>query len=130
MAKTIVQNKRNLSAILHFTGNATVNVVGNTARSEIATATESANIHAAHISQVWYGSSSGNGVYWIVERTQQSGNIVVGVFDSTGWIDFAGNGGALTLGSNGDLIVSLYNASEGEAFLMIELQKIGPWMAA
>lgn len=113
----ILANRKNLSTTLHFTGNDTVTIAGNSTTSEIATGNEI--LTGATITQLWHGS---DGV-WIVKR----GSNTVGVFDSTAYIDFAGCGNALNLDTDATLSVELVGTANG--YLMIELQKIGPLTA-
>jgi hypothetical protein len=112
----MIANRRNLSATLHFTANATIIVSGNTSVSHLAIGDEV--LTGASITQVWHGSPA----QWSVKR----GANTVGVFDSTSYVDFAGNGNAINLDSAATLVVSL-DSSTANGYLMIELQKIGPF---
>jgi hypothetical protein len=112
----MIANRRNLSATLHFTANATIIVSGNTSVSHLAIGNEV--LTGASITQVWHGSPA----QWSVTR----GANTVGVFDSTSYVDFAGNGNAINLDSAATLVVSL-DSSSATGYLMIELQKIGPF---
>jgi hypothetical protein len=112
----MIANRRNLSATLHFTANATIIVSGNTSISHLAIGDEV--LTGASITQVWHGSPA----QWSVKR----GSNTVGVFDSTSYVDFAGNGNAINLDSAATLVVSL-DSSSATGYLMIELQKIGPF---
>ncbi|NDB84125.1 MAG: hypothetical protein EB127_15615 [Alphaproteobacteria bacterium] len=112
----LIANRKNLSATLHFTANATITIAGNSSVSHIATGDEV--ISGAYITQVWHGSMA----QWIVKR----GANTVGVFDSTAYNDFAGNGNSLVLDPSATLVVSL-DPSVTSGYLMIELQKIGPF---
>jgi len=112
----MVANRKNLSATLHFTANATITIAGNNSVSHIATGNEV--ISGAYITQVWHGSRS----QWIVKR----GANTVGVFDSSSYNDFAGNGNSLVLDPSATLVVSL-DPSVADGYLMIELQKVGPF---
>jgi hypothetical protein len=112
----VISNRKNLSTTLHFTATDTITISGNNTVSEIAIDTEV--LTGATITQVWYGSPSGASSYWTLER----GTAVVAILDSTGYIDFAGNGNAITIDTANTLVAEL-TGSVG--FLMVELQKIG-----
>lgn len=109
----MIANRKNLSATLHFTANATLTIAGNSSVSHIATDNEV--ITGAYICQVWHGSQT----QWTVKR----GANTVGVFDSTAYNDFAGNGNPIRLDQDATLVVTLDGTTSG--YLMIELQKIG-----
>lgn len=112
----VLINKKGLSAVLHLTANESFVIAGGSGVSNIALPGET--ITGATISQVWYGSPSGQSAYWTVKR----GANTVAVFDSTGYSDFAGNGIALNKDTGATLSANLVNSTDG--FLMIELQKI------
>jgi hypothetical protein len=112
----MIANRKNVSATLHFTANATIIISGNNSVSHLAIGDEV--LTGASITQVWHGSPA----QWSVKR----GANTVGVFDSTSYVDFAGNGNAINLDSAATLVVSL-DSSTANGYLMIELQKIGPF---
>lgn len=109
----VVLNRKNLSAVVHLSTNATINVAGNSTTSDIAISNET--VTGASITQVWAGC--GNGAYWKVTR----GSNTVLVLDSTGWYDFAGSGCAITLNEDDDIVVTLNG--DGEGYIMLDLQK-------
>ena len=109
----VLINKKGLSAVIHLTANATINVVGNSSVSDIAYGDEV--VQGAVITQVWYGC--GNGAYWEVKR---GANTVI-YADSTGYLDFAGNGITLNKDAGGTLVANLNSSSTG--FIIIELTK-------
>lgn len=117
MAASILKNSGNGSVILHATSNATFIIAGNNSVSNVATNNEIVSL--ATIKQVWSGSSSGNGAYWVLKR----GANVVGVYDSTFWKDYAGNGFALNKDSSANVVVELHNAASDEGYIMIEIKK-------
>ncbi len=119
MASSILHNRKNLSVTVHCTSNATFVIAGNTTVSNVAIGDEV--LTGASIKQAWYSSSSGNTAYWTVKR----GANTVLVLDSTGWMDFAGNGNLLNKDASANLVLQLVNAADDEGFLMIELQKEG-----
>lgn len=116
MAYRIVQNRKNLSATILFTSNSTLTITGNNSVSAIAIDDEV--VTGASITQVWCGSPSGAGAFWEVKR----GANTVGVYDSTAYIDYAGNGAAMTLDPDATLVVNLTGAT---GTLILELQKVG-----
>lgn len=109
----IIINKKGLSAVVHVTANATLTIAGDDQTSAIAAAGET--LTGATITQAWYGSS--NGSYWEVKR----GANTVMVMDSTGYMDFAGNGVALNKDTTGTLVITLNGTGVG--FLILELSK-------
>lgn len=117
MADSVLKSAANASCILHATSNATFVIAGNNSVSNVASNNEV--VDNATIKQVWVGSSSGNAAYWTVKR----GANVVGVFDSTCWIDFAGNGFALNKDKTANVVVELNNAADDEGYIMIEVKK-------
>lgn len=112
---TVLINKKGLSAVIHLTANSTVNVVGNSSVSDIAIGDEV--VGGAYISQIWYGSSNVSTGYWELKR----GANTVGVFSTTGYMDFAGNGVTLNKDVGGTLVANLNSSSAG--FVIIELTK-------
>lgn len=109
----VIINKKGLSAVIHLTGNATINVAGNSSVSDIAVGDEI--VTGATITQVWYGT--GNGAYWEIKR----GSNTVMFTDSTGYLDFAGNGITLNLDTTETLVANLNLSQTG--FIVIELTK-------
>lgn len=112
---TVLQNKKNLSTLVHHVANATLTIAGNSSVSNVATSDEI--LTGATIKQVWFGAA-GDG-YWVVKR----GSNTVGVYSSTGWTDYAGNGGLLTNDADATLVLELVGTANG--YIMVELQKIG-----
>lgn len=110
----VIINKKGLSAVIHLTANATINVSGNSTTSDICTGDEV--ITGASITQIWYGC--GNGAYWEIKR----GSNTVFYTDSTGYLDFAGNGVALNKDVAGTLVANLNSSQTGS--IIIELTKI------
>lgn len=112
----VIINRKNTSAVLHFTANATIVVAGNSSVSNIAYPNET--VTGASITQAVFGSPSGPGAHWIVKR----GANTVAVFDSTAQLDFAGCGMPITLWPSANLTVELVGSNTG--FLMLEVQKL------
>lgn len=112
----VLINRKGVSAVLHMTANESFTIAGDSSTSNIASPGET--LTGATITQVWFGSSSGDSAYWTIKR----GANTVAVLDSTGYIDFAGNGVALNKDTGATLVANLVNSTTG--FLMVELQKI------
>lgn len=109
----VIINKKGLSAVIHLTSNAVVNVTGNSTTSDIAVGNE--EILGAVITQVWYGSEG----HWVIKR----GSNTVAVFDSTGYTDFAGCGITLNVDATAStLSANLVNTGNG--FVIVELTKV------
>lgn len=121
MSYSIVHNRQNLSVTIHATGNSTITIAGNSSTSNVATSNEI--LTGAVIKQVWWGSQPNEGACWIVKR----GSNTVGVYDSTGWADYAGNGKALLKDQSATLVLELVGTSNG--YIMIDLQKIGNFIS-
>jgi hypothetical protein len=122
MAINILKKAANGSVVVHVTGTGTINCTGNDTISDLASTGEI--VTRAKIKQIWTGSSSGNGANFVVSRGNSTVNTVVAVYDSTAWIDYAGNGMALNLAEDGAAIYfTLNNATEGQGYLMLELKK-------
>lgn len=113
---SVVHNRKNLSFVVHATANLSLTIAGNSSVSNVAVTDEV--LVGAAIKQVWWGSEAGAGT-WFVKR----GSNTVGVYDSTGWHDYAGNGCMLNKDSSATLELELAGTANG--FIMIELQKIG-----
>ena len=81
----ILNNKKGISACVLFVanneGSNTITIAGNNSVSDIAIDDEI--LTGAFIKQTWFGSSSGDGAVWSVQR----GANTVGIFDSTAWMD-------------------------------------------
>jgi len=126
MPINILSNKPNGSVIIHATEGGTVALTGNDSVSNLASTGEI--VVGSSIKQIWTGSSSGNGANWIMNKGNSSVNAVIGVYDSTAWIDYAGNGFTLKMSEDAEtLYLTLNNATAGEAYLMVEVKKVvGP----
>lgn len=115
MTTTITSNKRATSVTIHFNANASLVIAGNTAVSNIALQGEI--LTGAYICQAIAGCDGTGHIQ--VSR----GGELVAVYDSTGQYDYAGTGMALTVKSDANLEVTFVDSSN--AYLMLELQKIG-----
>jgi len=111
----VLINKKGLSAVIHLTANATVNVVGNSSVSDIAVGDET--VTGAYISQIWYGTSNVSTGYWEIKR----GSNTAGVFSTTGHMNFVASGIALNKDVGATLVANLNSAATG--FVIIELTK-------
>jgi hypothetical protein len=114
MAYTILQNKKNLSVVIHADANTTLTIAGNNSTSNVAIDNEI--LTGAAIKQVWWGAETG---FWKIKR----GSNTIGVYDSTGWVDYAGNGIMINKDAGETLVLELNGTANG--YVMVELQKIG-----
>lgn len=124
MAVTITSNKKNTNLTLHVAsansgnivcaGNSTTTNVGGTSTC-IAIGDES--LSGVYITQAFFGIDPSG--YAVIKR----GSSVVAVYDSTGFIDYAGTGMALNVGQAANLSVEFVSTSN--AYVFLELQKVG-----
>lgn len=120
MAVNIISNKKNASVIVHVTSsNATLVVAGNNSVSNVAISTE--NLSGAHISQIAWGCD-GNGHIQILR-----GANLVAVYDSTGYVDYSGNGLALTTHKEANITINFVGSANG--YCLFELQKYGTFIS-
>jgi hypothetical protein len=120
MTYSILSNKKNTSAVLHFTGSNTVIISGNNSVSNVAISDET--LTGAYVTQVFYGNDVNGSIQ--IKR----GNELISVYDSTGYVDYAGAGMALTAGNTAaNLVVSFIGSSN--AYLIVEIQKIGNFIS-
>lgn len=116
MTVTVVKNQKNGVVTIHFNANGSIVIAGNNSVSNVAMGAEV--VGKAPINQVWFGSPSGNAAYWEIKRD----GTLVATFDSTAYMDFAGNGNQLLVAANAaNLTANLIGATSG--FLIVELQK-------
>lgn len=116
MAYRVISNKKYGEVQLLVTSNSTVIVAGNSSVSNVATSDEV--LSGASISKIWFGSPSGNAAYWDIRR----GSNLVFVADTSGYIDFAGHGGSITIDPSANLVCNLVGTAVGT--LIITLKKI------
>jgi hypothetical protein len=123
MAVTITSNKKNTSATIHVSAaNTTIKVSGNSITtnvdaSAICLALSNEVLTGAYITQVFFGIEPAG--YAVLKR----GTSVVGVYDSTGYIDYAAAGMALTVNQTANLTVEFVGTANG--YLLMEVQKVG-----
>lgn len=124
MAVTVTSNKKDTSLVIHVSGANSGNIIvaGNSTTTNVAgtntcVAIGNEVLTGAYITQIFFGIEP-NG-YAVVKR----GGTITTVYDSTGFVDYAGSGMALTVGQNANLSVEFVNTSNG--YVMLELQKIG-----
>lgn len=120
MAYTITSNKKNTSAVIHFaSSNATLTIAGNSSVSSIATGDEV--ITGAYITQIAWGCDG-------VGHIQISrGSSLVGVYDSTGFVEYAGTGMPLSANSTSDLTVNFVGSAN--CYCILEVQKVGDFVS-
>jgi hypothetical protein len=117
MAFKILSNKKNTSAVIHFTpANSTLTIAGNSTVSNVAI--ENEILTGAYITQVFYGNDGAGSIQVL------RGTSLVAVYDSTGYVDYAGSGMALTANSTSSLTVNFVGSAN--SYLLLEVQKEGP----
>lgn len=123
MAVTITSNKKNTSATIHVSAaNTTIKVSGNSITTNVdATATCLAIgnevLSGVYITQVFFGIDPAG--YAVIKR----GTTPVAVYDSAGYVDYAGSGMALTVGQTANLTVEFVGTANG--YVLFEVQKAG-----
>jgi hypothetical protein len=116
MAVTITSNKKNTGVVIHVSAaNASLVIAGNNSVSNVATSDEV--LTGAYITQIAWGCD-GTG-YIEIKR----GTTLVGVYDSTGFVDYAGTGMPLSVNQTANLNVNFVTSSNG--YVILELQKVG-----
>ena len=106
----------NRHTVIQVSANTVVNVAGNSSVSDIAT-NDDEIVLEGYIKQIWYGSPSGNGAYWTISR----GSNTLLVVDSTGWLDFSGNGDMLKMDADATLDLKLTGSTAGT--LIVDIRK-------
>jgi hypothetical protein len=131
MAVTITSNKKNTSATIHVSAaNTTIQVSGNSTTTNVDStstclALDDEVLSGVYITQIFYGiEPSGTPGYAVLKR----GSTVVGVYDSTGYKDYAGNGMALTVGQSANLSIEFVGTANG--YVLLEVQKVGTFISA
>lgn len=128
MAVTITSNKKNTSATIHVSAANSGNIIvsGNSTTTNVgATATCLAIgdevLSGAYITQIFWGCD-GNGHIQILR-----GATLVGVYDSTGYYDYAGNGMPLNVSPTANLVVNFVGSSN--SYCLLEIQKQGTFIS-
>lgn len=112
MPGRVLSNRKNVSITVHAIANTTWQL------SDLFVAPETQPT-AVGIKQVWFGSpQSIANTYWTISR----GANTVAILDSTGYMDYAGNGNMLKLDPTANVTVTLNGSTVG--YIMIELQKL------
>ena len=84
------------------------------------TSNTSETVHNAGIAQVWHGADGAGA--WILERGNSTVNAIVGVYDSTGYIQYIQHGEMLDLSDNSEsLWITLAGGTNGH--IVIDLRK-------
>lgn len=118
MAINYIKNAPNNNVIVHMDATGSILLTGNDSVSNVASPGE--YVIGTTVRQVWAGS--GSAATWTVAKGNSTVNAVIGVFDSTGWYDFAGNGASINIEEEGE---SLYlTLSAGTGYCMVDLKKI------
>lgn len=116
MAHTILSNKKNISAVIHFvSSNSSLVVAGNSSVSNVAISDEV--LTGAYITQAVWGCD-GNGHIQVFR-----GANLVAVYDSTGQQEYAGTGMPITVGQTANLDVKFVGSAN--SYLLLEVQKVG-----
>lgn len=115
MTVTVTANRKNKTAQVHLNATGTIVVAGNTSISTIATDDEV--ITGATIRQVFAGVGGGGHI------TISRGGAVVGVYDSTGWYDYAGAGMPLSVNRTANLDITFTGGAD--SYILLELTKEG-----
>jgi hypothetical protein len=123
MAVTITSNKKNTSAVIHVSAaNTTIKVSGNSITTNVdATSTCLAIgnevLSGVYITQAFFGIDPAG--YAVIKR----GTTPVAIYDSAGYVDYAGSGMALTVGQTANLTVEFVGTANG--YVLLEVQKAG-----
>lgn len=123
MAVSIISNKKNTAATIHVSAaNTTIVVSGNSTTTNVDSTTTclalgNEVLTGAYVAQVFFGIDPSG--YAVLKR----GSSVVAVYDSTGYVDYAGSGMALTVGQAANLTVEFVGTANG--YLLMEVQKVG-----
>lgn len=104
-------------AIVSLNANASLTIAGNSAASNVATASE--NVQSAYISQVIYGAQTGG--QWIISR----GSNVVGVYVNSGVINYSAQGLPLNLYPGATLVANLVGTTNGSIIIELKKQSTG-----
>lgn len=124
MAARIMHNRKNTSAVLHFSGaNSSVVVTGNSTTTNVdntstCLAMPGEELTGVSITQAFWGIDPSSDGHVVVKR----GSNVVAVYDSTGYKDYAGSGMSLTLDSTANLVLEF--SSSSNAYVILEVQKL------
>lgn len=117
MAWDLLQNRKDGTVTVWANANTTLTIAGNTSSSNVAANGET--LTGASVKQVWFGSPSGASAYWVLKR----GSTTVAVYDSTGWVDYAGNGNLLNKDPDASLVLELVGTANG--YIVVEMRKHG-----
>lgn len=110
----VVQDNTDHRAVVLATANSTLTLAGNSSVSDIPTTDKT--LTGGVITQMIFGSPSGNSAYWEIKR----GANTVAVLDSTAQIDLRA-ATPLTIDSTGTLVANLNGSTAG--FVLIEIKK-------
>ncbi len=116
MAYTITSNRKNTSAVIHATGaNVSLVVAGNSSVSNVATGDEV--LTGCYLTQAVWGCDGTGHI-----QVKRGANLVA-VFDSTGQIDWAGAGLALSVDKTANLQIQFVGSAN--SYIVLEVQKEG-----
>lgn len=118
MAYTVLSNKKNTKATLHFTpANTTVIVAGNNSVSNVAITDEV--LSGANINQLYWGTDAGS-----IQILR--GANTVAVLTGTGHADYINTGIALSKDQAANVVVNFVGTAN--AYLIVDLQKVGTFI--
>ncbi len=107
MAYRILSNQKGGKLVLLFTSNTTFEVSS-------ANVDASETVSGLHINQMWTGLDSG---FWKLAR----GSNTIFIYDSSDYVDFAGNGCALQLDAAANVVV---NCTSANSTMIVDFQKV------
>jgi hypothetical protein len=113
----IIANRKNQSVTVHITATGSFVVAGNNTVSNVATGDEI--ISGATIRRIWWGMDTGT-----INVKRGSNNVLQ--LNQSGYMDFAGHGGPITL----DVAATVAYTIPTNGFIMIELGKIHSFMSS
>ncbi len=114
MAYVVMSNKPSVSVSLHVTSNTTITVPGSYGVSNLSAPGET--LTGAYIAQVHWSCPPGQ--YLRITRN----GFVVGIFDSSSYIDFAGCGMPITKAANKNITFEFIGPGNG--YCIVEMQKV------
>ena len=118
MAYTVLSNKKNVKATLHFTpANTTVIVAGNSTVSNVATSDEI--LTGCNINQFYWGTDAGS------IQVLRGANTVA-VLTGTGHHDYINAGISLSKDQSANLVVNF--SGTANAYLIVDVQKVGTFV--
>jgi hypothetical protein len=123
MAVTI-SSRKNTSAVIHVSGANSGNIIvsGNSTTTNVngtstCLAVDNEILSGAYITQIFWGNDGNSHVQVL------RGSTLVGVYDSSGYYDYAGTGMPLNVNQSANLVINFVGSSN--AYALVEIQKVG-----